>query len=81
MKGIYSCVPEVMHRKEADPFDYKLRSLAEVQHQMRFFFPDFLVNAEMKKYTAGDYRRNDESNLDDRDRISKIRFDIRDMQL
>jgi len=70
-----------MARKEADPFDYKLRSMAEVKHQMRFIAPNFMVTAQMKKYTAGDYRRNDAANLDDRDRISRITLDLRHMLL
>jgi len=31
LKKIYCCKPDAMERKEADRFDYKLRSLAEVQ--------------------------------------------------
>ena len=31
MRQIYSCVPASMQTKQADPFDYKLRSLKEVK--------------------------------------------------
>mmetsp|Transcript_22786 Transcript_22786/g.28213 ORF Transcript_22786/g.28213 Transcript_22786/m.28213 type:complete len:261 (-) Transcript_22786:97-879(-) len=48
---------------------------------MRFFPADFTLYPEMKKYTAGDYRMNDENNLDDRDRVCKIRFDLKEMNL
>ena len=48
---------------------------------MRFFFPDFVVNAEFKRHTAGDMRQNNPKVMDDRDRISKIKLDMRDMQL
>ena len=34
-----------------------------------------------KRYTAGDYRQGDAANLDDRERVCKIKFDIRDLCL
>ena len=81
MKNIYSCVPEGMQTKQADPFNYKLRSRAEVEEQMKYFPPNFILNAEYKRYTAGDYRQNDPNNTDDRDRVSKIRFNLMEMGL
>lgn len=81
LKEIYCCIPESMKRKEADPFDYKLRSLAEVKEQMRIFPPDFFMNVETKVYFAGDVRKNNPNNTDDRGRVSRIHFDLRDLNL
>lgn len=46
---------------------------------MKYFPPTFGMDAHYKRYTAGDYRQNDENNLDDRERVSKITFDIKEM--
>jgi len=70
-----------MQTQKADPFDYKLRSLAEVKEQMKYYAPDFFLQAHYKRYTAGDYRQNNPNNLDDRERVSKIYFDLRDLHL
>ncbi len=70
-----------MQTRRADPFDYKLRSLAEVQEQMKYYAPDFTMITHYKRYTAGDYRQNSAQNLDDRERVSKITFDLRDLLL
>jgi len=48
---------------------------------MKYFPPNFILNAEYKRYTAGDYRQNDPNNTDDRDRVSKIRFNLMEMGL
>ena len=37
VRQVYTCIPEELNRREADPFDYKLRSLAEVEEQMKYF--------------------------------------------
>lgn len=81
MKQVYCCIPESMQTKEADPFAYKLRSKAEVKEQMKYTPPNFVFKTLYKGYTSGDLRRNDPANLDDRDRVSKISFDLRDMNL
>ena len=81
MGEIYCAIPKSMKTQQADPFNYKLRSLPEVQEQMKYFPPNIIFDVEYKRYTAGDYRQNDENNTDDRERVSKIRFDIRDLNL
>ena len=81
MKQIYTCVPASMETKRNDPFDYKLRSLAEVKHQLKYFPADLVVYASYKRYTAGDHREDNERNTDDRDRVSKLRFDLRHLNL
>ena len=48
---------------------------------MRMFPPDFIMHAELKLYMAGDQRRNNENNTDDRNRTSRIHFDLRDLKL
>ena len=70
-----------MQYKRADPFNYKLRSMAEVKEQIKFFPPDFMMFATYKRYAAGDMRIDDPANMDDRERVSKIEFDLRDMKL
>ena len=71
-----------MQTKQADPFDYKLRSLAEVKEQMKFFPPDLIINASYRRYTSGDLRPQEmQEHVDDRDRVSKLFFDLRDMNL
>jgi hypothetical protein len=34
-----------------------------------------------KRYTAGDTRQNDDNNRDNRERVAKVRLDIRDLKL
>lgn len=43
--------------------------------------PNFVFDTLYKRHTSGDLRQNDSDNLDDRDRIAKIFFDLRDMKL
>ena len=81
MENVYSCVPKSFERKQADPFDYKLRSMAEVQEQMKYYAPNFPVMAEYKRYTAGDIRQNNPNNIDDRERVSKLMINLRDLKL
>ena len=40
-----------------------------------------MMHVDFKRYTAGDQRQNTDLNLDDRERVSKITFDLRDMNL
>jgi len=68
-----------MQPAEKDPFDYKLRSKEQVKEEMRYFPPDFEIEFHYKNYTAGDTRLED--NLDNRDRVAKIYFDLRDLRL
>lgn len=46
---------------------------------MKYYPPTFGMDAHYKRYTGGDYRQNDDNNLDDRERVSKITFDIKEM--
>ena len=64
-----------------DKFDYQLRSKNEVIDEFKHFMPTFPIIAAYKKYTAGDVRQNVDDNLDNRERVAKIRVDIRDLQL
>ena len=80
-KQIYSTIPKDYAFKRNDPFNYKLRSLAEVQEQMKYFPPDIIVQAIYRKYTAGDTREGHENNTDDRDRVSKIKFNLLHLNL
>ena len=48
---------------------------------MKYYPPNFTLNVDYKRYTAGDYRQNNPNNLDDRDRISKITGDLREFNL
>ena len=48
---------------------------------MKYFAPDPLFVVPFKRYTAGDYRQNDPRNIDDRERVAKIIFDLRELQL
>ena len=81
MKQIYCCVPESMLTKPVDRFDYKLRSMDEIEEQMKYFPPDFVIDAAYKRYTAGDRRQHQYENPDDRERVSKLTFDIRQLNL
>jgi len=81
VRQVYTCIPEELNRREADPFDYKLRSLAEVEEQMKYFPPDVVINAAYRKYTSSDRREGHENNLETRDRISVITIDIRELNL
>ena len=65
----------------ADPFDYKLRTPAEVAEDQKYFPPDFTVNVGMKRYTSDDLRWDKKKNLDIRDSICKIYVDIRELSL
>ena len=56
MKEIYCTIPKQMITKQADPFAYKLRSMAEVQEHLKYYPPTFMMDVTYKRYTAGDYR-------------------------
>ena len=74
----YPCIPTWMQQNERDPFDYKLRSPKEIEHEFKYFPTcDFPIQAQYKGYVAGDPRRED--NLDTRDRIAKIHIWISQM--
>jgi hypothetical protein len=62
-----------------DAFDYKLRSKEEVMEEFKYYEEPFNIQAQYKKYTAGDTRMED--NLDTRDRVAKITVDLTDMGL
>lgn len=81
MKEVYCCVPEWTKFTPKDPFDYPLRSRKEVQEQIDTFPPNFRLRVERKMYMAGDTRKHHPDNTDDRGRVCKVRFDIREMML
>ena len=70
-----------METKRNDPFNYRLRSLAEVQEQLKYYTPDIYVQATYKRYVAGDIREDEPNNVDDRERVSKLRFKLSDLNL
>ena len=80
-RAMYPCVPEWQKVHEKDPFDYKLRSKEEVANEFKYYPSEFLVKAQYKRYTAGDMRENDPNNRDNRERVAKIRVDIRQLGL
>lgn len=80
VKKMYNCVPEWSKTVAADPFDYKLRSLAEVREHQKYFPPDFVINMEQNQY-PGDDQRFTENNSDHRPAIARITVDMRQMKL
>ena len=77
---MYNCVPEWQKTVPTDPFDYKLRTKAEVMEEQKYFPPNFIVNVKYKKYPSDDQRFTKE-NLDIRESICKIQVDMREMKL
>lgn len=80
VKKMYNCVPEWQKTVPTDPFDYKLRTKAEVMEEQKYFPPNFIVNVKYKKYPSDDQRFTKE-NLDIRESICKIQVDMREMKL
>jgi len=80
-KVAYPCVPEWQRTVPRDPFDYQLRTAAEVREQHKYYPPDFHIKIGYKRYTAGDVRLNDEQNMDNRERVAKIVIDMREMNM
>lgn len=84
MKQLYPCIPEWQTPRKADPFDYPLRTKQEVMDQHKFFPPNFRINMIYKRYTATDKREHKDhmtQNMDDRERVAKITFDLRELGL
>jgi hypothetical protein len=79
-REMYPCIPATQHLTPKDPFDYKLRSKEEVLDEFKYMPPHFFVDTQYKRYTAGDVRPG-EDNYDNRERVAKIRLDIRDLRL
>jgi hypothetical protein len=52
----YPCIPEWDKTKPKDPFDYELRSKAEVMKQHEYFPPNFQIKVQMTKYPSDDLR-------------------------
>lgn len=77
----YACIPSWQKEVKRDPFDYPLRSKEEVMHEFKYFAPTIELKANYKRYLAGDTRENNSENLDNRERVSKIFIDIRNLQL
>lgn len=80
-KHMYPCVPEYQKVTPRDPFDYKLRSKEEVADDFKHWEPDFPISVCYKRYTAGDTRVDNPENRDNRERVAKIRMDIRTLKL
>lgn len=77
---MYPCIPSYCKLSPKDPFDYKLRSGAEVAEEMKYFPPNFEIKTGYKKYVAGDTRPT-ENTYDNRERVAKISLDMRDLKL
>jgi len=80
-KAMYPCIPEWQKVTPRDPFDYKLRPKEEVMEEFKYFEPNFEIQVFYKRYTAGDTRVNDPNNRDNRERVAKLKLDMRDLKL
>ena len=80
MGKMYNCVPEWSKTVPSDPFDYKLRSKAEVREQHKYFPPEFIVNVQYSRY-PGDDQRFTADNLDPRAAVARLHVDMREMRL
>lgn len=77
----YTQVPSWLKKQDRDQFDYELRSKAEVMRQHKYYPPDFEWKLEFSKFPAGDVREHGDTRIDHRDKIAKITFDLRDLNL
>jgi hypothetical protein len=77
---MYPAIPTYQIVTPRDPMNYKLRPKEEVAEEFRLFEPDFTFSTSYKRYTAGDVRQTPD-NRDNRDRVAKIRVDIRHLRL
>ena len=77
----YTQIPPWLKKQDRDPFDYQLRSKAEVQEDQKYFPPDFQWIMQFDKYPSGDTREHVSQRIDHRDKKAKIFFDMRDMNL
>ena len=54
----YTQVPEWLQKQKRDPFDYPLRSKAEVMEEQKYFPPDFMMKLEFNKFPSDDNREH-----------------------
>jgi hypothetical protein len=81
-KNPYPCVPEYQKVTPRDPFDYPLRSKAEVVKEFEMNNPTIYMHAQYNDYAGGDLRpESNPANMDNRHRVSKLYFDIRNFRL
>ncbi len=80
-REMYPCVPEWQKVKVQDPFDYKLRPKEEIADEFKYFPSEFVIRSQYKRYTAGDMRENNPNNRDNRERVAKLRVDLRQLGL
>ena len=77
----YSQLPSWLKKQERDPFDYPLRSKKEVLEEQKYFPPNFTWKITFDKYPAGDVREHGNTRIDHRDKVARVDFDLRDLQL
>lgn len=77
----YTQVPDWLKKQHRDPFEYPLRSKAEVQEEQKYFPPDFQWRVSLSRYPAGDIRENEPGRVDHRDKKARFDFDFADMGL
>lgn len=77
----YNQIPDWLKKQDRDPFDYKLRTKAEVMEEHKYFVPDFTWRLVFDKYPHGDTREHGNTRIDHRDKVAKIYFDLRDLKL
>ena len=77
----YTQVPDWLAKQQRDPFDYKLRSKAEVMEQQKYFEPNFEFRTEFFKYPAGDVREHGNTRVDHRDKVAIVHFDFSNLNL
>lgn len=58
-----------------------MRSKEEVIDEFKYLPAEFLIKAQYKRYTAGDMRENNPNNRDNRERVAKLRVDMRQLSL
>ena len=55
----YTQIPPWLKKQDRDPFDYQLRSKAEVQEEQKYYPPDFKFMLQFDKYPSGDVREHE----------------------
>lgn len=77
----YKLIPPSIKKQERDPFDYPLRSLAEVKREHKYFPPNFEWTVESVQYPSSDQRQHESLRVDHRDKICRIFIDLNDLNL
>lgn len=70
----YTLVPDWLKKQPRDPFDYKLRSKAEVIKDQKYFPPNFYWTNEVTRYPAGDVREDVDARIDHRDKTVRLHW-------